>query len=196
MTGNAPITTRNEIARAVRSALVTHGYANLTTAHIAEASSKSEASLFYYYETKDDLLAVFIRRAPAWIDNELEEIDGNSPDERLRNICDLLLVPGKDNPLHGIQIAIMELTAHTPHNPLLQEPLEEYQRHLHEILADELQAGINQGIYRNSIDPEETASFILMVMDGATGSGSALEMQGMESDVQTELDRYLEGLTP
>jgi AcrR family transcriptional regulator len=194
MTRNAPIATRNEIARAVRSALIEHGYAEIGTKDIAEASSKSEASLYYYYETKDELLAALIRRAPTWIDERIEEIDASDPDQRLRKICDLLLAPDEEDPLYGLQIALMQLTAHAPHNPQLREALTEYKRHLHGIISEQLQSGINQKIYRNDIDPEETATFILMVLDGTIGSGTALEMQGFETDAQTQLEAYLDDL--
>jgi hypothetical protein len=88
----------------------------------------------------------------------------------------------------------MQLTAHAPHNPQLREALTEYKRHLHGIISEQLQSGINQNIYRNNIDPEETATFILMVLDGTIGSGSALEMQGFETDAQTQLEAYLDYL--
>jgi AcrR family transcriptional regulator len=196
MTRNAPIATRNEIARAVRSALIEHGYAEIGTKDIAEASSKSEASLYYYYETKDELLAALIRRAPTWIDERIEEIDASDPDERLREICDLLLAPDEDDQLHGIQIAMLELMSHAPHNPTLQEPLEDYQNHIRDILAGEIREAINDGIYGQNIDPEATATFILMVLDGTIGSGTALEMQGFETAAQTRLEEHIDGLKP
>lgn len=194
MTRNAPIATRNEIARSVRSALIEHGYAEIGTKDIAEASSKSEASLYYYYESKNELLAAFIKRAPTWIDERIEEIDASDPDERLRKICDLLIAPDEDDPLYGLRIGLMQLTSHTPHNPELREALIEYKRHLHGIITEQLRAGISQKIYRNDIDPEETATFILMVLDGTIGSGTALEMQGFETDTQTQLEAYLDDL--
>jgi AcrR family transcriptional regulator len=195
MTRTTPIATRNEIARAVRSALVEHGYAEIGTKDIAEASSKSEASLYYYYESKNELLIAFTRRAPTWIDDRIEEIDASDPDERLRKICDLLLAPDEDDPLYGLQIVLMQLTSHAPHNPpQLREALTEYKRHLHGIISEQLRAGIGQKIYRNDIDPEETATFILMVLDGTIGSGTALEMQGFETDAQTQLEAYLDDL--
>jgi len=194
MTRNAPITTRNEVARAVRSALITYGYADLRTAHIADASSKSEASLYYYYETKSELIAVFVRRAPTWIDERIKEIDATNPDERLRKICDCLLFADEDDQLYGMRIAILELLSHAAHNPTLQEPLENYQDHIRELLATEIQAAISDGIYRQTINPEETASFLMTILDGATGSVLGLEMQGIESDVRAEMNRYLDGL--
>jgi len=194
MTGNAPIATRNEIARAVRIALIENGFAEIGSKDIANASTKSEASLYYYYETKNELLAVFVRRAPTWIDERIEEIDGRDPNERLRKICDYLLVPDEHDEIYGIQIAILELLAHATHNPTFQEPLENYQDHIRELLATEIQAAISDGIYKQNIDPEETASFLMTVLDGATGSVLGLEMQGIESDVRAEMNRYLDGL--
>jgi len=194
MTRNAPIATRNEVARAVRSALITYGYADLRTAHIADASSKSEASLYYYYETKSELIAVFVRRAPTWIDERIKKIDATNPDERLRKICDCLLFADEDDQFCGMRIAILELLSHAAHNPVLQEPLENYQNHLQELLATEIRAAIADGIYRQNINPEEVASFIMTVLDGTTASGLALEMQGVKSNVQLKLKQFLNSL--
>lgn len=195
MTRNAPIATRNEVARAVRSALITYGYADLRTAHIADASSKSEASLYYYYETKSELIAVFVRRAPTWIDERIKEIDATNPDERLRKICDCLLFADDDDQLCGMRIAILELLSHAAHNPVLQEPLENYQNHLRELLATEIQAAINDGIYRQNIDPQGTASFLLTILNGSTASVLALKMQGVRGEVRVEMGRYLDWLS-
>lgn len=194
MTRTAPISTRNEVSRAVRSALVSHGYADLTTAHIAEASSKSEASLFYYYETKNELLAVFVRRAIEWTDQHLADINTSNPDKKLRAICDYLLIPDEDKPLYGIQIALLELLSHAPHNLTLQKPLKEYQNHIRELLANEIRAAINDGIYRKNIDLHETTTFLLTILDGATISNLSFDKNIIKNEIVCQTNQYLDSL--
>jgi AcrR family transcriptional regulator len=53
------------IAGAVRRALAEHGYARLTTAKIAAEYENSEAGLYYYYDSKDGMIAAFLDHAAA-----------------------------------------------------------------------------------------------------------------------------------
>lgn len=194
MAEEVPPEVRAEVATAVRSALAQHGYAGLTTSHIAAETEKSEAFLFYHYDTKDDLVAAFLRESVDWLDRRLASIDVDDPDARLRALCDLLLVSDGDETTARVHIAVMELLAHAPHNETIREPLEAYQRHVRDVIATEIRDGVERGSFREC-DPTATASFIQMVLDGSTGSVLALEMEDVGTDVRDRLTAYLDGLS-
>ncbi|MDZ7688173.1 MAG: TetR family transcriptional regulator [Halobacteriales archaeon] len=125
---------RTEVASAVRSAVAKHGYADLTTSQIAEETEKSEAFLFYHYDTKDDLVSAFLGDSMGWLDVRLEltadELE--DADDRLRAICDILLALDTVETMQGIHVAVMELLSNAPHNETLQEPLERHQKEISE----------------------------------------------------------------
>ena len=196
---DVPEEARKEVASAVRSALAKHGYADLTTSQIAEETEKSEAFLFYHYDTKDDLVSVFLEDSVGWLDVRLkltpEELE--TPDDRLRAMCDILLALDTIEMVQGIHVGIMELLANAPHNETLQEPLRRHQKYIRDRLADELRAGIEQGTYRKDIDPEASASFLQMTLDGSTGSVLALGIgdvgENTRDGVQAYIDRLMRG---
>jgi AcrR family transcriptional regulator len=192
-TDEVPHEAREEIAAAVRSALAKHGYADLTTSQIADETQKSEAFLFYHCDTKDELIAVFLEESVGWLDRRLKLITTEDPDERLRALCDIMLVADRDETMRGVHIAIMELLSHAPHNETLREPLKTHQRYVRDRLADELRAGMEEGVYRE-LDPEATASFIHMALDGSTGSALALRMDSVSDDVRDRLHAYIDSL--
>lgn len=193
MTEAVPPGARDEIADAVRSALAKHGYARLTTKKIAAESDLSEAGLYYHYDTKDELVAAFLGETVGWLEHRLESIEAENPDDRLRALCDALLVADGDETMSGVHIAVMELLSHAPHNETLRGPLKNYQGYVRDAIASEIREGIEQGIYRG-VDPEATASFIHMVLDGSTGSVLALGMDDVGAQVQNRLTAYIDSI--
>ena len=193
MAADVPSEARGEIADAVRLALAKHGYARLTTKKIAAESELSEAGLYYHYDTKDELVAAFLRESVGWLEHRLERIEAEDPDDRLRTLCDVLLVTDGDETMAGVHIAVMELLSHAPYNETLRGPLKAYQRYVRDAIASEIREGIEQGIYCE-VDPEATASFIHMVLDGSTGSVLALGMDDVGADVRDRLTAYIDSI--
>ena len=193
---DVPQEAQREVASAVRSALSKHGYADLTTSQIAEETEKSEAFLFYHYDTKDDLVTALLEDSIGWLDVRLklttEELE--TPDDRLRTMCDILLALDTVEMMQGTHVAVMELLSNAPHKETVQEPLEKHQNYVRDRLADEIRAGIEQGIYRKNIDPEGVASFLQMTLDGSTGSVLALGMEEVGEETRDEIHAYIDGL--
>jgi AcrR family transcriptional regulator len=191
-----PEEARQEVARAVRRALAKHGYANLTTSQIAEETEKSEAFLFYHYDTKDDLVSAFLENSIGWLDTRLklttDELE--TPDDRLRALCDIMLAIDSPRAMQGINIAVMELLSHAPHKESLQEPLRVHQDYVRDRLAEEIRTGIEEGIYREDVDPESSASFLQMTLDGSTGSVLSLGMEDVGEDIREEIHAYIDDL--
>ena len=191
-----PEEARQEVARAVRRALAKHGYANLTTSQIAEETEKSEAFLFYHYDTKDDLVGAFLEDSVGWLDMRLklttDELE--DPDDRLRALCDIMLALDSPRAMQGIHIAVMELLSHAPHKETLQEPLRVHQNYVRDRLAEEVRTGVEQGIYREDVDPEAVASFLQMTLDGSTGSVLSLRMEDVGKDIQEKIHSYIDSL--
>jgi AcrR family transcriptional regulator len=194
--GEVPEEARKEVASAVRIALAKHGYADLTTSQIAKETEKSEAFLFYHYDTKDDLVTAFLEDSIGWLDMRLkltaDELE--TPDDRLRALCDIMLALDSPRAMQGIHIAVMELLSHAPHNETLQEPLRVHQDYVRDRLAEEVRAGIEQGIYRDDVDPEAVASFLQMTLDGSTGSVLSLRMEDVGREIQEKVHSYIDGL--
>lgn len=186
-----PLDAQAEIALAVRKALAEHGYERLTTAKIAEEYAKSESGLYYYYDSKDEMIAAFLDHAAGQLGETLAESDVEGPEARLRAAAERLFVsPGDEDA--GVHVAVMELLSHAPHNETLRGPLLKLESVTLAALEDVVRDGVEQGVFR-PVDPEATAAFLLAAADGSTGFHVALEMDVGES-LRTGWTAYVDSL--
>jgi AcrR family transcriptional regulator len=182
---------REEIAGAVRAALAKHGYAGLTTKKVAAESEKSEAFFFYHCDTKADLIVVFLEWAAGWsLDRFAVAAAEPDPVRKLYLACDCLLGDPDDEFERGMNVAMMELLSHAPHDAAFRDRLEAYERRVLSDLADIVREGIEAGVLRG-VDPEATAAFLLMTADGTAGAVHALGMRDVEAGVRDRLFDYL-----
>ncbi|MFB6206268.1 MAG: TetR/AcrR family transcriptional regulator [Haloglomus sp.] len=197
---DVPQGAREEAVQAVRRALAEHGYAGLTTKKIAAESDKSEAFLFYHYDSKEDLVLAFMDWATDRVTARLEDIEGD-PAQRLYGLCDALVGDPGDDVERGTNVAMMELLSHAPHNERFRERLVAYERAIVDDTAALIREGIETGQFRE-VDPESTAAFILTLADGTVGAVQALGMTDIGEGVRERLFDYLarevlaEGVTP
>ena len=182
---------RAEVAVAVRQALAQHGYERLTTEKIAEEYEKSEAGLYYYFDSKDEMIAAFLEHAANHLRDELLAVDSTGPAAALRDACDCLFRSPND-PNAGVYVAIMELLSHAPYNETLREPLLELETVCLESLTEIITSGVDSGVFR-PVDPGATAAFLLAAADGTTGFYVALEMD-VDEDLQAGLSAYIDSL--
>jgi AcrR family transcriptional regulator len=174
----------------VGAALAEHGYERLTTAKIAAAYDKSEAALYYHYDSKDEMIAAFLELAADAQASELVAEDAD-PKARLRAACERLFVaPGDERA--GLHVAVMELLSHAPHNETLREPLIRLESAMLEELERIVREGVEAGVFRE-VDPRATAAFLLAAADGSTGFHTALEMD-VGADVERGVAAYVDSL--
>lgn len=182
---------REAVAIAVQRALAQHGYERLTTAKIAEEYENSEAGLYYYFDTKDEMIAAFLDRAADYLSEDLLRVEADDPEAALRDACDFLFrTPEHD--YAGIAVAIMELLSHAPYNETLRKPLLELESVILERLVEIVESGVEQGVFR-PVDPRATAAFLLAAADGTTGFYIALEMD-VDEELQAGLSAYIDSL--
>lgn len=193
MTDHSPTETRAEITDAVRKALAKHGYARLTTAKIAAESSKTEAGLYYHYDSKDAMVAAFLERTTGFLKRQLEELEATDPEARLREACDRLFVRFDDEPRRRTNIAVMELLSHAPHNEMLREPLVELEASNLDVLQAIVEDGIEQGVFRE-VDARGVAAFLLAAANGSTGFYLALEIQDIGASLHAQTESYIDSL--
>lgn len=181
------------IARAVGLALAEHGYERLTTAKIAAESEKSEAGLYYHYDSKDEMIAAFLRSTADYLARELDEVEAESPEARLRAACDRLFVDRDDETARGVNVAVMELLSHAPHNETLREPLLELQGSTLEHLASIVDDGVEAGVFHD-VDPLGTAAFLLAAANGSTGFYLALGMEEAGERLHDTVSAFVDSL--
>jgi AcrR family transcriptional regulator len=181
------------VAEAVRKALAKHGYARLTTKAIAAESEKSEAGLYYYYDSKDEMIAAFLEVAAGSLGEELDASDVTDPETRLRAAVDYLFVDRDDDRERGVNVAIMELLSHAPYNETLREPLTRLEESSLDTLTAILEDGVEAGVFRE-VDPRGTAAFLLAAGDGSTGFYLALGIEDVGDRLREQAHRFVDSL--
>ncbi|ELZ12579.1 TetR family transcriptional regulator [Halovivax asiaticus JCM 14624] len=156
---------RDAIMQATYEALCAEGYSDLTAQRIADRTEMSKGSLFYHYDSVDDLLASFIEYLLAGYGHRAEALDGFPPEERLAAYVewwfDISTAEGT-----GHHTAMLELRAQAPYNELFQEKLRESDEALRDTLVDILTTGIETGAFVDH-DPSTAADFLLGAFVGA-----------------------------
>lgn len=182
---------RAEVAEAVQRALAEHGYERLTTAKIADEYENSEAGLYYYFDSKDEMIAAFLDLAAENLSVDLLTMDADDPEGSLRDACEFLFRT-PDHEYAGIAVAIMELLSHAPYNETLRAPLLELETACLDALVEIVDTGVEEGVFR-PVEPRPTAAFLLAAADGSTGIAVALEMDVSE-DLRRGWTAYVDSL--
>jgi len=156
-----------EILEATYRALCEQGYADLTLRDIAAETDRSKASLYYHYDSKDQLFVAFLDELYERFTGRVGSPDGETPREQLESLLQALLTTDADPSLREFRTAMLELTAQAPYNPTLQERLTEFDAFLFDQLREILAAGVNTGDFDDSVEPVRDAEFLTTTIVGA-----------------------------
>uniref|UniRef100_A0A7D5L3N4 TetR/AcrR family transcriptional regulator n=2 Tax=Natrinema halophilum TaxID=1699371 RepID=A0A7D5L3N4_9EURY len=156
-------------------ALCKHGYAELTMQDIAAESTKSKGTLHYHFEGKQDLLESFLEYILDRFEERTETIPGETPSEKLHEFFDELLTPSDEDSAEEFRTAILEIKAQSPYNEAYRERLSEFDRALRDRTAGFVADGIETGEFRDGIDPDETADFLVTLFHGAQTRAAAVD---------------------
>lgn len=167
--------TRDDLMEATYRALCKHGYAELTMQDIAEESTKSKGTLHYHFEGKGDLLESFLEYLLDRFEERTQTVPGETPAERLHEFLDELLTPSDDDSAEEFRTAILEIKAQAPYNEAYQDRLSEFDRALHDRIAGFVADGLESGEFREGVDPDETADFLVTVFHGAQTRAVAVD---------------------
>ena len=167
--------TIDELMEATYRALCKHGYAELTMQDIAAESDKSKGTLHYHFDGKGDLLESFLGYLLDRFEEQTATVPGETPAERLHAFFDELLTPTDEEAAEEFRTAILEIKAQSPYDAAYRERLSEFDRTLCDRIAEYVDAGIEAGEFREDVDPDETADFLVTVFNGAQTRAAAVD---------------------
>jgi AcrR family transcriptional regulator len=156
----------DEIMDGVYRALRTHGYADVTMQDIADECSKSKSLLHYHYDTKEDLLVAFLDHVITDSEARIDAHADDPPTDRLAQFVGWFVFETDAVDREAFHIALLELRTQGPFNERIRDQLARSDRLLRGTVASILEAGIEQGVFRD-VDVEETAALLVATLDGA-----------------------------
>lgn len=154
------------VMEATALTLAEAGYAGLTTRAVAERVDVSKSTLHYRYDTKEGLLAAFLRYNNDNAAALYDEYADAPPLERLVGILDRNLDLLADPPLPGLPPAFLELHARAARSDAFREAIGEGDRRYRAELVEAIEEGVESGVFRE-VDPEATATLLIAVPDSA-----------------------------
>lgn len=183
------------IMEATFRALRTHGYADLSIAHIAEEFEKSKSLLYYHYDSKDDLLAGFLEFAGDRFLTMLAEAerDADDPVGTLRALVDIYLAAEVDEEMAEAQRAIIDLRAQAVSEPRFREEFTRIDWTLRTRLVSAVADGVDAGVFPADLDPETAGSAVLSMLTGAMLQRHTADAEAVSS-VRSTIHGYLDDL--
>ncbi|NIC00551.1 TetR/AcrR family transcriptional regulator [Halobacterium sp. R2-5] len=157
----------DEILEATYRALCEHGFADLTVQDIADHSEKSKATIHYHYDSKHDLFTAFLEYLYDDYTEHVDAVDGDTHRERLLALVEFSLAEGGDVPGIDFRTAMLEIKAQAPYDDAFREQLTRFDRYLADRIREVIEAGVDAGEFREDVDPETTAEFLLTTIKGA-----------------------------
>jgi len=183
------MSTDDEIMDATFAALCKHGYADLTMQSIADEFPKSKSLLHYHYDSKEDLIVAFMEHL---LEGFLEQFDDNSDDDpldQLHRMAEIVVEGSSDGEgPDDVHMALLGLRAQAPYDEAIREQLVHNDQHIRAAIADIVRAGIEQGQFRDDVDPEQFAVLFRSAIEGAQShdvilgedAPTGLAMEGIE----------------
>jgi AcrR family transcriptional regulator len=175
----------DEIMDGVYRALRAHGYADVTMQDIADECSKSKSLLHYHYDTKEDLLVAFLDYVITDSEARIRARADDPPAERLAGFVGWFVFEADAVDREAFHIALLELRTQGPFNDRIREQLVRSDRLLRGTVADILESGIEEGVFRE-VDVEETAALVVATLDGARTR--QITLTGGDGDEATDVD--------
>ncbi len=176
----------DEIMEATYRALCENGYAGLTMQDIADESEKSKATLHYHYDTKQELLLVFLEYLLDGFRERLEETETEDPAEELIEA----VTPRGDGVSDGFRTAMLEMKAQSPYNEGIRRKLAEYEDELEAYLEDVIREGVDDGSFREGIEASETAEMLVALGSGLRTRSVTTGKEG--EDLRATVETYIE----
>lgn len=180
-----------DIMAATFRALLEHGYADLSIARIADEFDKSKASLYYHYDSKDELLVAFLDFAADRFLSTIDAETGDDPRADLEHVVEKLLpLELRGNHSH-LQSVLVELRSQAVTDEAFREQFTRLDDRLAATIRAIVERGIDEGAFRD-VDPTRVAEHVLAVINGAMYCRATTDREGAPAAVRVSLSSYLD----
>lgn len=182
---------QEEIMNATYHAILDHGYAGLSISRIADELDKSKASIYYHYDSKDDLLLTFLRYAVDQFQSSLATDTGDDPYADLQHVIEKLLPLRLDQDVANIHAVVFGLRGQAVTDETFREQFTEIDDRLSETIRTIIQRGIDDGTFRD-VDADRVTEHILATINGAMYGRVTTDRPTAAPAVRVSLLSYLD----
>ncbi len=185
---------QNQVLDAAIKVFARLGFHKASMDNIAEEAEMSKGLLYWYFKSKDAIIAAILKRFFILEQNHLailktEEV---SATERLLRYNEILM--GKTHYLRVLMPIAMEFYALAARQENVKAFMKDYFKEYRDILADLVSQGIAQGEFK-AVDPQEAATTMVALYEGTFLLASIdPKAFNLENQVNTSFRLFLNGL--
>lgn len=180
-----------EIMLATYRALLEHGYAGLSISRIADELGKSKASIYYHYDSKEDLLGAFLAYAADRFQSSVLTEADDDPRAELERVVEKLLPLRPDEEMRQIQAVFLGLRGQAVTNDTFREQFTEIDDQLAATIRGIVERGIEEGTFRD-VDADRVAEHVLATINGAMYGRATSDRETAVAAVRVSLSSYLD----
>ncbi|MCP4543329.1 MAG: TetR/AcrR family transcriptional regulator [Chloroflexi bacterium] len=156
---------RNQILDAATAVFARLGFHRARMDDIVQESGLSKGTLYWYFDSKDDIIAALPERILAWGMKDLQALSRGEGSVRERLLLFTRQVMAEFEHLSGLLPIIYEFYAAAARQETVYRVLQDYVRDYRETLAALIQHGIDQGEFR-TVNAVETAIILCALYEG------------------------------
>jgi AcrR family transcriptional regulator len=180
-----------EIMEATYRAMLEYGYPGLSISRIADQFDKSKASIYYHYDSKDDLLIAFLDFAADQFKTHFAEEIGEDPGSALDTVIEKLVpLQMNDDEFQG-QTVLIELRSQATRNEAFREKFTEINELLVTTICEIIERGIEDGTFRD-VETARVAEHIVATVNGSTIDRITTNRETAPAAVRISLSSYIE----
>lgn len=170
--------------------LAAEGYDALSLRSVADRAGKSRGLVHYHFDSKADLVLSLLDYLLERLVADIESSVWSDPEPALRSVLERVGYGPTDGDPEAYYRALFALRGQAPFDQAIRERLTRNYRALIERAASIIEAGIDDGTFRE-VDPTATAAFLVVVVDGARTTDLSLDVHDARGDVFAALEAHV-----
>lgn len=174
--------THDALMQATYRTLAAEGYDALSLRAVADRADRSRGLVHYHFDSKQDLVLSLLDYLLDRLEGDVESSVWSDPEAAMRSVLERVGYGPTDGDAGAYYRAIFALRGQAPFDPAIRERLTRNYRTLIDRLAAIVEAGIDEGTFRD-VDPQATAAFLVVTVDGARTTELALDVEGTRDQI-------------
>ncbi|MDB2252668.1 TetR/AcrR family transcriptional regulator [Halorubrum ezzemoulense] len=180
-----------DIMEATYSALLKHGYADLSIARIGDEFERSKASIYHYYDSKDDLLVTLLEFTVDQFESSLNTEASQNPAQDLKQLIDKLLSPHPLEDSHQFQAVLVGFRSQALTNTRIRAQFTQVDEYLATTIQELIDRGIAEDVFHD-VNASQVAEYILATINGVMYSRLTTDRGDAIAAAHTSLISYLD----
>ncbi|TKX74444.1 TetR/AcrR family transcriptional regulator [Halorubrum sp. GN11_10-6_MGM] len=180
-----------EIMEATYTALLKHGYADLSIARIGDELDRSKASIYHYYDSKDDLLVALLEFTVDEFEASLATDSHQNPAEDLKRLIATLLSPQPVADDYEYQAVLVGFRSQAITDTRIRAQFTQAHDRLANTIQELIERGIAEGVF-DEVNPSQVTEYILATITGVMSGRVTTDREDAVAAAHTSLLHYID----